>query len=427
MTSPAKPAGYRALPRVAGWSYLATAILGRPPLAMVPLAILTLATSATGSLAIGGFAAAAAAVGEAAGAPLAGRLADRFGQLIVLLVGVALHLAAMLSFGVAAGVATDAATIALAAVAGATLPQLGPLSRARWLAMAGPEDLPAAFAFEGVADEVAFIIGPALVGLTATFVSPYAALLLSVALVGVFVTAFAVHPSHRLVPRAHSGAAGPGGPGGGTQPRVAPGRTALVACCFTGMLSMGLFFGGSQTGLTAFAARIGIPDTGALLYAIMAVGSAVTTLSMVRLPAHIPLTSRWIVAAVGLAAGSLLMLSAGGLGDIVFAALVAGAFQGPVLLTMFSVAGSLAESGRAGGLLTFVGSGNVLGVALGTAIAGPLAERCGPAGGFSVVTAAAALAVVTGLLAASSPFARRHGIPPAGAESDSWPRTGRGA
>lgn len=395
------PGGYRALPRISGWSYLAASVLGRQPLAMVPLAILTLATSATGSLAVGGFAASAAAIGEAVGAPVAGRLSDRFGQRTVLLTGVVLHVAAMLAFGMGAGVTTDAATIALAAVAGTTLPQVGPLSRARWLAMAGPGDLPVAFAFEGVADEVAYIVGPALVGLTATFVSPLAALVLSGALVAVFATAFAVHRSHRLVPR---GTRATTVRTGGRRPAR---RAVLVAACFTGMLSMGLFFGGSQTALTAFAASVGIPDAGALLYAVMAVGSAATTMSMVKVPERIGPWQRWCLSAAGMALGSLLMLVSTDLVGIIGAALVAGAFQGPVLLTIFSVAGTLAEAGRAGGLMTFVGSGVVLGVAAGTAVAGPLAERFGAPGGFSVTMAASLLALVVGILAASAARAMR--------------------
>ncbi|ALJ21033.1 MFS transporter [Microbacterium sp. No. 7] len=394
--------GYRALPRIAGVSYLVTSVLGRQPLAMVPLAILTLATSATGSLAIGGLAAAAAAIGEAVGAPLSGWLADRHGQRTVLLTAAALHVASMIVFGVVVGTAADTTAIALAAAAGFTLPQVGPLSRARWLAMAGADDLPAAFAFEGVADEVAFIVGPALVGLTATAFSPHAALLLSGALIAVFATAFAVHPTHRLVPRGRRASTA------GRPALRAPGRAALIGFCFTGMLSMGLFFGASQTALTAFAGDIGIPDAGALLYAVMAVGSAAATMAMVRVPERIGPWQRWCLSAVGMTVGSVLMLNASDVVGIVLAALLAGTFQGPVLLTIFSVAGSLAESGGAGGLMTFVGSGIVLGVAAGTAIAGPVAQHTGAPGAFWVGVGASVLAVVVGLLGAATSRARRH-------------------
>lgn len=393
--------GYRALPRIAGWSYLSAVLLARLPLAMAPLAILTLAASATGSLAVGGFAASAAAIGEAVGAPVAGRLADRYGQRPVLLTGMVLHVSALVGFAAAAGTATDAITIALAGAAGASLPQVGALSRTRWLAMAGPDDLTAAFAFESVSDEVAFVFGPALVGITATFVSPHAALLLSGALSAVFSTVFAMHRTHRRVPRATPASIDR------APARRQTGRIALIAFCFTGMLSMGLFFGASQTAMTAFAGTLGIPDAGALLYAAMAVGSAVTTMAMVRVPERIGPWLRWCVSAVGMTAGSLLMLTATDLPGIVAAALLAGAFQGPVLLTIFSVTGMLSESGRAAGLMTLVGSGIVLGIAGGTAIAGAVSQHSGATGGFWIVTGASALALVVGLLAAWTSRAQR--------------------
>ncbi len=81
---------------------------------MVPLAILTLVTSATGSLALGGLASAAAAIGEALGAPAAGILADRRGQRPVLLIAGALHLALLLTLAFGIDALPDAATIAVA-------------------------------------------------------------------------------------------------------------------------------------------------------------------------------------------------------------------------------------------------------------------------------------------------------------------------
>src|ERR1700677_1446343 len=61
------------------------------------------------------------------------------------------------------------------AVAGAAMPGLGTMVRARWsVLLAGSSRLHAAFSFESVADELCFVIGPAAVTLLATEVFPAA-------------------------------------------------------------------------------------------------------------------------------------------------------------------------------------------------------------------------------------------------------------
>ena len=77
-------------------------------------------------------------------------------------------------------------------------------------------------------------------------------------------------------------------------------------------------------------------------------------------------------------------------------AVLAGAFQGPALLTMFSVAGSIAQPGRAGILMTLTGSGVVLGVAIGTSAGGALAAGGGPAAAFALVATAAGVLALLG-------------------------------
>lgn len=390
--APVGISSYRALPRIAGWGFLFATALGRLPLSMVPLAVLTLTTSATGSIAIGGIAAAAAAIGEAVGAPASGALSDRIGQRPVLLVGVAVHVTLLVVLTFGAGVLADPVTIALSAAIGLSLPQVGAFSRTRWLSIA-PDDLPTAFAFEGVLDEIAYIFGPAIVGLTAAFVSPQAATLLAGALVAIFATQFALHPSHNRVPcRTQAPPAEP----------APAGRRLLLLVALGGTLAMGTFFGASQTGLTSFAERAGIPDAGALLYAVMAVGSAVTTLSMVLVPERIGTWTRWTLAAIGMTIGAGLMLWAPDIVWIVLAGLVAGAFQGPLLLTIFRVVGDAAEQGRAGALLTLTTSGIVLGIAAGSALSGVLAEQFGPVGGLAPVLGATLVLLTMGLIGATT-------------------------
>jgi MFS family permease len=401
--------GYAALPRIAGWAYLVATALGRLPTSMVPLAVITAATAATDSLAVGGIAAAAAAFGEAAGAPTTGRLADRFGQRVVLLWGVVLHVAFLGSFAFAAGAASNVITVVLAGAAGATVPQIGPFSRARWIAMT--DDLRAPFAFEGVLDEAVYIIGPAAVGIVAVVWSPQASVIVSGVLVIVFVTGFALHPSHALVPH------GIGGPAARSESdTTTPGiRIALIAITFAGMLSMGTFFGSSQAGLTAFAEESGIAGAGALLYAVMAVGSAVTTLAMVAVPERVGPWLRWAIAAAGMLVGSVLLFTAGTVPLVIVAALLAGAFQGPLLYTLFSIAGSLAENGRASGLLAFVASGVVLGIGVGTAVSGLLAQSFGSHGAFAITIGATVMLLL--LAAAGAGLSRSVKVAQASATS----------
>lgn len=393
---PSGLSGYRILPATAGWSYLLATTLGKLPMSMIPLAVLTLTTGATGSLAIGGFAAAAAALGEAVGGPTSGTIADRVGQRTVLLAGVVVNVAVLVTFTLGAGVFPDATTVALAGLAGLTIPQVGALSRARWLAMV-PDDTHAAFAFEGVSDELGYIIGPALVGVIAVAVSPQAAMLATAALIAVFVTQFALHRTHRLVPLRRD--VGPSTVTAAERQSGSLRRRALLGVCLVGTVSMGVFFGGSQAGLTAFAAQMGIPDAGALLYAVMAVGSSITTLSMVMVPARIGPWLRWTVAAAGMLVGVILLLVATNIPMVLVAGLVAGAFQGPMLLTIFAITGSLTERGTGGFMMALLNGGVVVGIGIGAAVTGPIAEVTGPVGAFTVVACACTVLLALGVSA----------------------------
>ena len=387
-------AAYRTLPARAGWGYLIATSLGRLPLSMMPLAILTLVSASTGSIALAGAAAAAAAVGEAIGAPTGGALSDRFGQRPVLLTGVVLNVAFAVALVATIADAPDLVIVALAGATGLSLPQVGPLSRVRWMAMSG-DDLSAAFAFEGVTDEVVYIIGPAVVGILAVTVSPEIALLSAAGLIAVFVTQFALHPTARFALR-RPDAAPADAPETTRVPLPAWMRRSLGAVVVGGMLAMGTFFGASQAGLTSFALTNGLGDSGSLLYAVMAVGSAVTTVAMVAVPDRIGLATRWVLAGAGMALGAVGMMLAPNVVVLLVWAVLAGAFQGPALLTMFSVAGSIAQPGRAGILMTLTGSGVVLGVAIGTSAGGALAAGGGPAAAFALVATAAGVLALLG-------------------------------
>src|SRR5690606_2617826 len=307
------------LPQLAGRPFLPVAFLARLPFSMLTIGTLLLVTSTTSSVALGGLASAATALGTAVGGPTQGVLADRVGQRRVLLVCVPLATLAVLGLVLAASApGATAAVLVAAAATGASAPQVGPLARVRWLrlAHAEPRTVGAAMSYESTADEVSFVLGPALVGVLASAGSPQAAVLAAAGGIAVFGTAFALHPTARA----------------------------------------------------ALAGGAGVPGSAGLGYAVRGVGSAVTALAVVALPRRWGLRGRWVTFAAGLLAGTLALVLAaagGSLAAVVVAVAATGLFVGPVMVTVFTVAGERAPAGRTAAAMTLVASANVVGVAMG--------------------------------------------------------------
>ncbi|MEU4293523.1 MFS transporter [Kribbella sp. NPDC026596] len=159
-------------------AFFAAGILGRMPISMIGLGIVILIAQESGSYGLAGAISGVAVIAGALTGPIQGRLVDRFGQRMLILIGSVVCTVALGALLVA--VRADAATwimYLLSFVAGGTRPQVGSFVRARWTHLLGRgRALQTAFALEAVGDEVVFIVGPVLVTALATQVSPYAAL-----------------------------------------------------------------------------------------------------------------------------------------------------------------------------------------------------------------------------------------------------------
>ncbi|MBP1231880.1 MFS family permease [Arthrobacter sp. PvP102] len=414
---------------LAGKGFIPIGLFARLPLAMLTVGALTLVTAVTGSYAVGGAAAGAVGIGSALGAPVLGAWADRLGQRPVLLFAAVFNTAAvvaliLMAYLVPAGqdVAAALPVLAAAFVAGASCPQVGPLARVRWMALTArsqsghAEDLDAALSYESTADELTFVLGPALVGILASLIAPWLPLAVAASLTLTLVPAFAVHRTHLAVPlsvrrrrRGTPAVADPAAPrdavatnadsSAGSRKTDSRGMAA-VALPFLAMLCMGTFFGSTQTGLSSFSASFATAEIAGLLYAVMGLSSAAAALSVAYWSKRFTFPARWMVSAMLMAGLAVLLLLPESALPMVLVLLVLGLPVGPLMVTVFAIGGEVAPAGRLGTVMTALASGIVAGTALGSSVAGQLAQHHGYSAAFLVPVCAAAALFLLGAAAA---------------------------
>jgi hypothetical protein len=382
-------ATYRTLLRAPGAAaFFLTATAGRVGIAMTSLGIVWLVHARTGSFATAGLVTGGFAVAEAVAGPQLARLMDRFGQSRVLPPVLLAHAAAVATLLalVTAG-APDWLLTAGGVLAGATIPQLGALSAARWAALLRDERaaaLPSAFALEALANELAYLAGPALVSILGASGYPAA----GTAAAGTLVVAGGLcFAAQRRTAPAAGGAAEPHS---SARSLLRPGFAVLA-----GMnLAVGVFFGAMQISVTAFAVEHGAAGAAAALFMVSSCASLLAGwlygLRRWRTAPRVQLA----VAAAWLAVGCLPLLVAGSPVELGSGVVLTGLAIPPILV-LCSV---LAEAAVRRAVLTqafvWLNSASAAGSAGAAAAAGWAVGTFGAHGGFAMA------AMATGVMAA---------------------------
>lgn len=363
-----------------------TGVVARLPISMLGLGIVLLVASASGSYGLAGTVSAACTVANALLAVVQGRLLDALGQARVLATASALFGTAttLLVWAVQAGWPIWTA-YAAAAAAGGSLPQIGSAVRTRWAhVLSRPADLQSAYALEAVLDETVFIVGPIVVTLLATTVSPAAGLAVAVVAGVGGGLAFAAQSS--TAPPAHRRRRGaPRGPG-------LPWRTFAPLVVVSAML--GLLLGAAEVSTVAFADEAGSPGWAGPLLALWALGSLLSGLvtgavAWRRGPA---VRLRWGVAAMAASVAPLPMV--GSLPLMGALLVVSGCAIAPSLVAMMSLAERVVPRVRLTEGMAVVHTGLVAGVAPGAALSGLVVDAAGASTAYLVCLGAGVLAVL---------------------------------
>ncbi|MGH3212558.1 MAG: MFS transporter [Trebonia sp.] len=394
-------ASYRTLLRAPGTAaFFLTASVGRIGIAMTSLGIVWLVHAKTGSYATAGLVTGGFAIAEAVAGPQLARLIDRFGQHRVLPPALLAHAAAVaILLTLVAARTPDWLMTAGGVLAGATIPQLGALSAARWAVLLRDEQaaaLPTAFALESLSNETAFLAGPALISILGAFGYPAVGTVLAATLVVAGGLCFSAQrrtePPASPVARRHRT----------SRSLLRPGFAVLVGV----NLVIGVFFGAMQISVTAFAVEHGAAAAAAALFTVSSCAALLAGwlygLRRWRTAPQVQLA----IATAALALGCLQVLTAGSpLALGIGVALTGSAI--PVILVVCTV---LAESAVHQAVLTqgfvWLNSASAAGSASAAAATGWAVSNFGAHGGFAVAaaaTSAAALLAVAGLRALRAP------------------------
>jgi MFS family permease len=390
-----------AIPRA--WRFSVAGIIGRMPMSMYGLGTVLLISAGTGRYGLAGSVSAAGSIGGAVCAPQFGRLADRIGQHRVLIpVGLTFALSVA---GLAAAVtlrAPDWTLFLCGITGGATMPQTGPMARARWsVLLAGSPRLHTAFSLESVADEVCFVVGPAAVTVLATQVHPAAGVGSAAlcALLGSlwFASQRSTEPPVVVGPSGASGSAPGPGPGPGPL-RLAARRRRLAAPGLVVLVPMYLFLGAMFVGVdlstVAFATHFGHKALAGFILGCYALGSGIGGLWYGSRTWRAPASSRLAVTLPLTVAGVCTFWAMPNLLVLTLVIFLCGMTIAPTLIAGFSLLESTALPGRVTEAMAWLSTGISVGVACGSTAVGFVLDAFGARWGYAFAAAAGVTAAL---------------------------------
>src|SRR4051794_10125569 len=373
---------------------LAWSLVARLPLTMVGIGLLVHAQRLTGSFAVAGLVSGAYAVATGAGGPALGRLADRRGQVVVLVPSAA---AAVALLAAAAALPRDVAPgllVAVAAGIGLATPPLAACLRALLPGVVcDPSGAAAAYAVDAAAVELTWVTGPPIVLAVGAAWSTGGALAVAAAVLAIGTAAFCAQPatrSWRPVPSAQR-------PRGGSM--HAPGLRALVVV----LVGVGVLFGAVEVGVAAAARSLGPPAAAGPLVGLWGLGSVAGGGAAARGFGRPPRAGALALVLALLGAGHVaLAAAAGSLVALGAGLLVAGAAIAPTLAIAYAIVEGVAPDGTVTEAFAWLATAMAVGSAVGPALGGALADGPGPAAAFVLAGLAGGAAALVAVLGARS-------------------------
>jgi MFS family permease len=356
---------------------------------MIGLGTILMIKETTGKYALAGLVAGTLALVQAVVGPFMARFVDRHGQAEVVFPMLAVAVAGLISLMLCVRFRTPEWTwFVSAAVAGASMPNLGSLVRTRWTKIyAGRRELHTAYSFESVLDEVVFVIGPILVTFLTLQVHREAGVGLATALLASGTTALLLQKSTQPAPHP------PEHHGGGSAFTI-PGIRVLLVC----MVAVGVLFGSVEVVTVAFSEEKGHAGLAGLMLAVYAGGSLLAGIIFGAIHWTMPLPRRFAVLLAAVVVTSIPLPFAPNLGVLALLLLLAGIAISPSLITGLALVQFLVPPAQLTEGMVVETTGVALGLTAGSALSGWLIDQYGAHRSYLVPVAGSALALLTAVL-----------------------------
>ncbi|MBQ9917207.1 MAG: MFS transporter [Microbacterium sp.] len=374
-------AGYRVLLRTPGVGrIIAAQLTARFPNGMISLAVLLHIEHVTGSYGAAGLVLAATSVGQAVAGPVTSRWMGRWGMrrvLTVTLVFCAAAIAAMALLVVPLPV-----YMALGLIGGLSTPPVQSAVRTIYPKMVPSSQLTPLYSLDASLQEIIWVLAPVIITLVGTQVGTVPALLLIVVILLGGGAWFILSPEvgRVRIPRSRRAL--------GTVLRKPP----VILATATGFLLVGAC-AAVEAGVVATFNHGGL-EAG-LILAVFAVGSLAGGLSFGHIPiGRWAMARRFAIVTVGLTL-TIVSLNAWWLGATL---LVAGAGIAPALAVMFAMTSASVRFSETAEAYGWIGTGQLIGAAAGSAVAGFLVDGVGPQGAYIAAAGFAAVGLVVSVL-----------------------------
>lgn len=370
-------------------AFTAGNLIARLPAGMFSVSAVVMIAGSRGSYALAGAVTATGLAATAVAGPWIARLTDRHGQSRTAVPATAVATLGSLALLLCVHYGAPDWTLFAAYAATATTPNTGGMSRARWahLLAEDTEALHTANSFEQAADELCFMLGPALAAFLCGTFFPEAGTLAGAVLLMTGILIFTAQRSTEPPPSPTPK---------GRSPLRTPGIPPLLA----GFVATGAVFGSLEIATLAYANAAGHRVAGGAVLALQAAGSCMAGLLYGKLKPRGPAERRlrWcLLAMTTLMSLPLLVTSTlGSLPALGAALLVAGMATAPTMVTAMTLLQHRTPQGRLNEGMSLSVTGLLTGIASGSALGGWTADHASPTAAFWMPVAAATTALLIG-------------------------------